>query len=121
MARRPAIRCPWMDGQLKLPDAAHISRPWRIHQLAPDFRLEDVWALPTPGGPDDFPRLVEGFASSDPAQGLSPAARVLWDIRMKLGRILGWDGAGSGIGARVPTLRGRLPAGLRERPGPDFD
>ena len=34
-----------------LPDTAHTSRPWRIHELTRDFRLEDVWALPTPGGP----------------------------------------------------------------------
>jgi hypothetical protein len=40
---------------MRLPDAAHTSRPWRIHELTPDFRIEDVWALPTPGGPGDFP------------------------------------------------------------------
>jgi len=37
---------------MMLPDTAHTSRPWRIHEIAADFRLEDVWALPTPGGPD---------------------------------------------------------------------
>ena len=36
---------------MKLPKSAHFSRPWRIHELTRDFRLEDVWALPTPGGP----------------------------------------------------------------------
>jgi hypothetical protein len=40
---------------MRLPNTAHTSRPWRIHDIAPDFELEDVWALPTPGGPDDFP------------------------------------------------------------------
>ena len=35
---------------MRLPDAAHTDRPWRIHEVARDFRLEDVWALPTPGG-----------------------------------------------------------------------
>src|SRR5438105_9514032 len=43
---------------MRLPKAAHISRPWRIHELTPDFRLEDVWLLPTPGGREDFPLLV---------------------------------------------------------------
>ena len=47
---------------MRLPDTAHTSRPWRIHELTRDFRLEDVWALPTPGGPDDFPRLVRQMA-----------------------------------------------------------
>ena len=49
---------------MRLPDAAHTSRPWRIHELTPDFRLEDVWALPTPGGRDDFPLLVEALVAA---------------------------------------------------------
>jgi hypothetical protein len=106
---------------VRLPDTAHTSRPWRVHELTGDFRLEDVWALPTPGGPDDFPQLVQGIASSDPAQGLSGAARRLWDMRWKFGELFGWDGPDTGLGARVPTLRDRLPADLRTNPGPDFD
>src|SRR5213596_345770 len=47
-----------VDGgpRMRLPNTAHTSRPWRIHELTHDFRLEDVWALPGVGGPDDFPR-----------------------------------------------------------------
>ena len=33
-----------------------------------------MWALPTPGGPDDFPRLVELMASRDPARELGRVA-----------------------------------------------
>ena len=107
---------------MRLPNTEHTSRPWRIHELTRDFRLEDVWALPTPGGPDDFPRLVEGIVSGDPAQGSSRAVRTLWAIRWKLGGLLGWDGPDTGLGSRVPTLRDRLPADLRDAPsGPDFD
>jgi hypothetical protein len=108
---------------MRLPNTAHTSRPWRIHEITSDFRLEDVWALPTPGGPDDFHLLVEGFASSDPAQeSASRAARALWAIRWKLGELLGWDDEDAGVGSRVPTLRDRLPADLREGPsGPRFD
>ncbi len=107
---------------MRLPNAAHTQRPWRIHELTSDFRLEDVWSLPTPGGLDDFPRLVTAIASGDPARGSSGAARALWAIRWKLGRLLGWDRPDAGLGARVPTLRDRMPADLREAPsGPDFD
>jgi len=110
------------DLPMKLPNAAHTSRPWRIHELTGDFRLEDVWALPTPGGPDDFPKLVEGIASGDPAQSPSRAARTLWSVRWKLGELLGWDEPGTGLGSRVPTLRDRLPVDLRDAPsGPEFD
>ncbi len=106
---------------MRLPNTAHTSRPWRIHELTRDFRLEDVWALATPGGPDDFPRLVQQIASGDPSQSASRATRTLWAIRWKIGELLGWDGPDAGLGSRVPTLRDRLPADLRNAPsGPDF-
>ena len=107
---------------MRLPSSAHTSRPWRIHELTRDFRLEDVWALPTPGGPDDFPRLVQMIAAGDPGKGSSRATRALFAIRWKVGELLGWDGPDAGLGSRVPTLRDRLPADLREAPsGPDAD
>ena len=108
---------------MRLPEAAHTSRPWRIHELTADFRLEDVWALPTPGGPDDFPRLVQWLAArTDPARGsASRVVRALWAMRWTAGRLLGWDRADAGLGARVATLRDRLPPDLRDAPGgPDF-
>jgi Protein of unknown function (DUF2867) len=107
---------------MRLPESAHISRPWRIHELTGDFEVEDVWALPTPGGPDDFHFLVEGFAAGDPSRSGSAPVRALFAIRWKVGELLGWDRQDSGIGSRVPTLRDRLPADLREAgPGPSFD
>src|SRR4051812_5385273 len=111
----------WRSGArntgVRLPNSAHSSQPWRIHELTPDFDLEDVWALPTPGGPDDFPKLVQAMTSGDPSQGSSRAVRALWAIRWKLGELLGWDDPETGVGARVPTLRDRLPADLRDAPG----
>jgi len=101
---------------MKLPKAAHTSRPWRIHQIARDFRVEDVWALPTPGGPDDFPRLIEAFASYDPGRNSSAPVRALFALRWKIGELLGLDDEKTGLGARVPTLRERLPADLRDGP-----
>lgn len=47
--------------------------------------------------------------------------RLLFAVRWKLGELLGWDRPDDGIGTRVPTLRDRLPADLREGPrGPDL-
>jgi hypothetical protein len=109
------------DCGMRLPDTTHTDRPWRIHELTRDFGLEDVWALPTPGGPDDFPRLVQCAAALDPARSASPLVRSLFALRWKLGALLGWDAEGTGVGSRVPTLRDRLPADLRAAPaGPDF-
>ena len=101
---------------MRLPDSAHTSRPWRIHEIAPDFRLEDVWELPGRGGPDDFPRLVELVGSIDPDHSRSAAVRALFALRWKIGGLLSWDGPDAGVGSRVPTLRDRLPADLQDGP-----
>jgi hypothetical protein len=107
---------------MQLPDCAHADRPWRIHELTGDFRLEDVWALPTPGGPDDFSRLVRTIAAGNPEENSPPVARALWALRWKLGELFGWDDADTGLGSRVPTLRDRLPADLRDgASGPGFE
>jgi hypothetical protein len=99
---------------MRLPATAHTSQPWRIHEIAHDFRVEDVWALPTPGGAGDFSLLVGLVASADPERRGSAVVRALFAIRWKLGELLGWDERASGTGARVATLRDRLPADLRE-------
>ena len=106
---------------MRLPDTAHIARPWRIHELTRDFRLEDVWELPWRGGPDDFPRAVQLIASGDLSHSSSRAVRTLSAIRSKLGAVLGWDDPDAGVGSRVPSLRDQLPADLRNAPRPDFD
>jgi hypothetical protein len=108
---------------IRLPVDAHTARPWRIHEVTGDFRVEDVWALPTPGGPDDFGRLVQLMTSLDPADSSSVALRGLFAIRWKLGGLLGLDRPETGLGARVGTLRDRLPADLLDaprRPGSDL-
>ena len=107
---------------MRLPNTAHTSRPWRIHELTPDFKLEDVWGLPTPGGPGELPRLVSWFVSGDDfRQGAPLVVRALSEARLKIGGLLGWDDTDTGVGSRVPTLRDRFPEDLRAAPtGPDF-
>ena len=103
-----------------LPPGAHTARPWRIHEIAPDFRLEDVWELPTPGGAHDLPRLVRLMTERDDDRDFPLPYRVLFAIRWFLGRLLALDSEDDGIGERVPSLRERLPADLRETVGPSF-
>ena len=59
---------------MRIPIAAHKSRPWRIRHIAPDFTVEDVWALPVHGRAEDFPRLLEVMASLDIAKDGSASA-----------------------------------------------
>lgn len=103
---------------MRLPNAAHQSRPWRIREIAWDFTLEDVWALPAKGGAEDFQRLLEQTASFDPAKVESVPARALWALRDRLGR---WCGIGR-ISAPIDhvgedSLSGRLPEDLRDTTG----
>lgn len=106
---------------MRLPAAEHTSRPWRIHDIAPDFRIEDVWRPLDIGHADDFERVVQTVTSYDPARSSSFAVRNLFAIRWKLGALLRLDGDEAGVGSRVPTLRDRLPADLLESPAPTFD
>lgn len=120
LIQRGARRAAGRPSGPRLPDTAFTSRPWRIHAVATDFVLEDVWQLPTPGGPDELDRLVRGFTSGEQDES-SVSYRALFAIRWAIGRALGWDDSGEGLDSRVASIRERLPedllAGSR---GPDF-
>src|SRR5437764_2387021 len=106
---------------MRIAASEHTSRPWRIREIAPDFRLEDVWALPGTGSAGDFDRLVDVVAAYDPFRSKAPVVRALFAVRDALGRLLRLDDDSSGVGGRVASLRDRLPADLRDRPpGPTF-
>lgn len=61
-------------------------------------------------------------AAADPSRSPSLPVRTLFAIRWRVGELLGWDAPETGLGARVPTLRDRLPADLRDAPsGPESD
>lgn len=106
---------------MRLPNSAHTAHPWRIHEVAADFRIEDVWGMPAPGGPTEFQRAVRLMSSFDPSSSSSLMVRALFAIRWKLGELFGWDEEDAGLGTRVPTLRDRLPADLLDKPGPEID
>ena len=108
---------------MRIPNATHESRPWRIRAIVPDFTLEDVWALPVRGGAGDFPVALELMAASDPANADSLPARLLWRLRDRLGDWFDLGGisapAEDGGERKLPipgtsetSLRGRLPDDL---------
>jgi hypothetical protein len=101
---------------LRLSNSEHESHAWRIGEVAPDFRLEDAWALPAQGGVEDFATLLEVMASLDPANAESRATRALFAVRYRVGGWLGWDDAPRPLA--IPddtgtTLSARLPEDLR--------
>jgi len=106
---------------MRLPATAHSAQPWRIHELAFDFRVEDVWELPTDPDRVAFRAVVGAFTSGDPEGASSRLSAALWATRRKLGQVFGWDDPDRGLGVRVPSLRQRLRADLRKTPGPRFE
>ena len=101
---------------MRLSNSRHESHAWRIRDVVPDFRLEDVWALPAQGGADDFATLLDVMASLDPANGESRATRLLFRIRYRLGECFGWDDAAGQLPiprSAETTLSARLPKDLR--------
>lgn len=69
-------------------EAAHRATPWRVHAIAHDFHLEDVWAFDlrdrAPGDVRDFLDCFWGVMGSLSGQWLAQA-------RVRVGRALGWD------------------------------
>jgi Protein of unknown function (DUF2867) len=102
---------------MRLPNREHESQAWRIGEVAPDFRLEDVWALPVEGREEDFGELLEVVTSLDPAEAESRATRALFSIRYRLGGWFGWDEPPNPSANPKDTrtsLSARLPADLRD-------
>jgi hypothetical protein len=112
----------------RVPNAVHESGPWRIREIAADFTLEDVWALPVHGGVDDFEAVIDQALDSDPAGAEeSIPARALWRLRDGMGRWLGLGRVAEAItpgsrnstgplpipGTHETSLRDRLPEDLR--------
>ena len=109
---------------MRLPNAAHESGHWRIREIAPDFTVEDVWALPAYGSADDFQALLDQLVSANPADAKSLPTRVLWRVRDLLGSWFGLgrisasvdDGAARKLpipGTTETSLIDRLPDDLR--------
>src|SRR3712207_2755833 len=96
---------------MRLSNAAHESRPWRIREIVPDFTLEDVWALPAHGGAEDFQTLLEVMTSGlpDPANWESLPTRVLWRVRDRLGSWFGLGRISAPINSGRDDAAGKLP------------
>jgi hypothetical protein len=101
---------------MRISNGEHEAHPWRIREIARDFTLEDVWALPAYGRAEDFEALLELMASGDPEDGPSLATRLLWQLRWLLGRVFGLDEPAEALpipGTQITSLAERLPEDLR--------
>ena len=103
----------------RIPTSVHAAGSWRIIDIAEDFELEDLWALPAIGSHDDFGRVVEMIESLDIKEGSLPT-RFVWRVRDLLGEWFGLGRISAGpepTGLPIPsttsmTLADRLPPDL---------
>jgi hypothetical protein len=77
---------------MRVDPARHRAQPWRVHSLAPDFELLDVWEVPIRADPtrgETFDRFFEIVWENGLDAGL--AAKMLLSLRKSLGRFFRWD------------------------------
>jgi hypothetical protein len=100
---------------VKIANSIHYEQTWRIHSLANDFHLEDVWQFPVEVEANsevelqDFLRILEPTKSASGFK--TKVSSVLFRIRERLGTMFAWDGKlnTSPIpGCSETTLRDRL-------------
>ncbi len=99
----------------RLETSKHGDLPWRIGEVAPDFKLIDAWALPARGTLEEFADLREIFANIGPDEDDSRLSSALFALRAWLGKRLGWDRRINTLpipGCTETSLRERLPADL---------
>lgn len=108
---------------MRAPNDVLKPQRWIIDDIVHDFDVEDVWALPIDGGPDDFECVIDLMHSIDFPGSAPLPVRLLWGIRDLLGRMFGLgristsaDDAGAWPpvpGTDERSLIGRVPAELR--------
>ena len=96
-------------------EAAHRERPWRVHSIAPDFDLEDLWGFDLAGiEPKSVGEFLGCFWGA--FDGLS--ASWLAKTRLRIGRTMKWDENDFALaipGCTEKTIYARLTPGDRER------
>lgn len=108
---------------MRAPNDVLETQRWIIDDIVHDFDVEDVWALPIDGGPDEFEALIDLMQSIDFPGSAPLPVRLLWGVRDLLGRVFGLgristsaDEAGAWPpvpGTDERSLVGRVPAKLR--------
>jgi hypothetical protein len=74
---------------MRLEPELHAKQPWRVHELAHDFVLIDLWEIPIGAEPARFAELQRLIAATRPDG--NRAATFLFRLREQLGHWFKWD------------------------------
>ncbi len=102
---------------MRIRNDEHREALWRVHAIAADFQLLDVWRFPIEGvaaDGGDFDSFVQVLKVSTavPDKG---AAATLFRFRMWLGKVFGWDQDARALpipGCQETSVKQRLPPDL---------
>ncbi|MEM9190735.1 MAG: DUF2867 domain-containing protein [Myxococcota bacterium] len=86
---------------MRIPDEIHRTRDWRVHELANDFALHDVWRFPVRGNAHEFDRFVTQHERGIDRALPSGAAGALFRLRSALGVFLDADPSGVRVRDRL--------------------
>src|SRR5262245_12125220 len=75
---------------MRIDTTSHLQHGWRVHTLAADFELLDVWELAV-DGPSDLARLIELMSAHGLEGKDDRIVGALVSLRKLLGRWFGWD------------------------------
>jgi len=108
----------------RIPIQDHLALPWRVHQLAVDYEVEDVWRFPVVLRDEhDLATFRDQMTSGIGTMNRFNPARVLLALRVAIGRRLGWDqveaGTGRQLRARYAAVEG-LTGGEKVLSGAEF-
>lgn len=88
----------------RIPIEEYLALPWRVHELASDFEVEDVWRFPvTLSDHHSLAAFRRAMTSGMDSMNRFNPARVLLALRLGIGRLLRWDRVESGHGRLLWT------------------
>ena len=94
---------------IKLDPKVHLEQKLYVHQFLPDFELEDVWRVPVVLDSNHSLQLFIHQFNEGNKQGFRKGLTgLLFKIRLRVGRVMGWD-------RKAPVPEMLVPGTLRHR------
>lgn len=77
---------------IKISRQQHFKHPWQVHALCADFELEDVWLIPVElREQHSLEMFMSQFKKAETKLLKKGAAGLLFQLRLALGKLFGWD------------------------------
>lgn len=96
------------DKTLRRSPEDHYRQTWKVHGLLEDFRIEDVWNIPVQlNETDSIPEFRKKMNQALDEFTKSGIAGFLFQFRLFLGKIFGWDNNSENLIESAGSIRSR--------------